>query len=181
MFAPTNGKLPTSTSTRGNLSQKPSAYKSDYNNNPKSIFISVESSQNIVNGKGTSTVKAIANDAATGTKLEDATIKLRITFASNDTSKLITSHDGVATYPTNLNPIPSHHYNLGFTASAQASAPGYISTSKTTSSLTSSTFGGTSSKQESILNSSSTQNLTQSILKDVRNKLKLAGIYASLG
>ncbi len=169
-------------STFSGHTQKPSAYKSDYNNNPKSIFISVESAQSVVNGKGTSTVKAIANDAATGTKLKDATIKLRITFASNGTSKLITSHNGMATYSANLNPIPSHHYNLGFTASAQASAPGYNSTSKTTtSSLTSSTFGGTSSKQESILNSSSTQNLTQSILKDVRNKLKLAGIYASLG
>jgi hypothetical protein len=162
--------------------QKPSTSKSNYNNNnPKSISISVESSQNVINGKGTSTVKAIANDAATGTKLENATIKLRITFASNGTSKLITSHDGVAIYSANLNPIPSRHNNLGFTASAQASAPGYISTSKTTtSSLSSSISGGTSGTQESILNSNSTENLTQSILKDVRNKLKLAGIYASL-
>lgn len=161
--------------------QKPSTSKSNYNNNPKSISISVESSQNVINGKDTSTVKAIANDAATGTKLENVTIKLRITFASNGTSKLITSHDGVAIYSANLNPIPSRHNNLGFTASAQASAPGYISTSKTTtSSLSSSISGGTSGTQESILNSNSTENLTQSILKDVRNKLKLAGIYASL-
>ncbi|MBV9179543.1 MAG: hypothetical protein JO297_21145 [Nitrososphaeraceae archaeon] len=168
--------------------QKPSTLKSNYNinnknkNNPKSISISVESSQNVINGKGTSIVKAIANDATTGTKLENATIKLRITFASNGTSKLITSHNGVARYSANLNPMPNHHNNLGFTASARASAPGYISTSKTTtSSLSSSISGGTSGTQGSILNSSSTENLTQSILKDVRNKLKLAGIYASLG
>ena len=169
-------------STFSGHTQKPSTSKNNYNNNRKSISISVQSSQNVVNGKGTSTVKVIANDAATGTKLENATIKLRITFASNGTSKLLTSHNGAAIYSVNLSPIPNHHNNLGFTASAQASAPGYISTSKTTtSSLSSSISGGTSSKQESILNNSSTENLTQSILKDVRNKLKLAGIYASIG
>jgi hypothetical protein len=155
--------------------QKPSTSKNNYNN-LKPISVSVESTQNVVNGKGISTVKAIANDVATGKKLEDATIKLRITFTSNGTSKLITSHNGVAIYSANLNPTPNHHNYLGFTASAQASAPGYISTSKTatTSSLSSTISGGTSSRQESILNSSSTANLTQSILNNVQNKLKHA-------
>jgi hypothetical protein len=155
--------------------QKPSTSKNNYNdNNLKSISVSVESTQNVVNGKGVSTVKAIANDAATGKKLENATIKLRINFTSNGTSKLIVGHNGVAVYSVNLNPGPNHHNDLGFTAFAQASAPGYISTSKTatTSSLTSSISGGTLDRQESILNSSSAQNLTQSILNDVQNKLK---------
>ena len=157
--------------------QKPSTSKSNYNgNNLKFMSVSVESTQNVVNGKGISTVKAIANDAATGKKLENATIKLRINFTTNGTSKLIVGHNGAAIYSANLNPTPNHHNDLGFTASAQASAPGYISTSKTTttSSLSSSTSGDTSSRQESILNSSSTANLTQSILNDVQNKLKHA-------
>jgi hypothetical protein len=161
--------------------QKPSTSKSNYN--LKSISVSVESTQNVVNGKGISTVKAIANDATTGKKLENAIIKLRITFTSNGTSKLIVGHNGVAIYSANLNQKPNYHNELGFTASAQASAPGYISTSKTAtmSSVSSSISGGTSSRQESILNNSSTANLTQSILNDVQNKLKHAGIYAFIG
>jgi len=162
--------------------QKPFTSKSNYYNNPKSLSVSVKSTQNVVNGKGTSTVKAIAIDAATGKKLENATIKLRITFISNGTSKLIVGHNGVAIYSSNLNPKLNHHNDISFTATAQASAPGYISISKTTtSSLSSSISGSTSSRQGSILNSSSSANLTQSILNDVQNKLEHAGIYASIG
>jgi len=169
-------------STFSEHAQKPSTSKSNYYIKQKSMSVSVESTQNVVNGKGTSTVKATANDAASGKKLENATIKLMITFTSNGTSKLIVGHNGLALYSTNLNPKLNHRNDLGFTASAQASAPGYISTSKTTtSSLSSSISGGTSSRQESILNSSSTANLTQSILNDVQNKLKHAGIYTSIG
>ena len=105
--------------------QKPSTSKNNYNdNNLKSISVSVESTQNVVNGKGISTVKAIANDATTGKKPENATIKLRINFTSNGTSKLIVGHNGVAIYSVNLNLKPNYHDDLGFTASAQASAPG---------------------------------------------------------
>lgn len=81
----------TSSGIRSNLTQTASTYHHNYNNNnnTKSISISIESSQNIVNGKGTSTIRAVANDAVTGGKIENALVKLNITFTSNGTSKEI--------------------------------------------------------------------------------------------
>jgi hypothetical protein len=57
------GKLTKSLSTSNNH---------NYDNNVKLLSISIQSSQNIVNGGGTSTVTAIAYDATTGKKIDNA-------------------------------------------------------------------------------------------------------------
>src|SRR5437763_1992523 len=67
------------------LTQPPSTSKYNYNNNnnqnAKPLSISIQSSQNIVNGRGTSSVTATAYDAATGKKIGNASVKLKITLA----------------------------------------------------------------------------------------------------
>lgn len=55
----------------------------NYDNNAKPLSISIQSSQNIVNGRGTSTVTAIGFDATTDKKIDNAIVKLKITFTSN--------------------------------------------------------------------------------------------------
>ena len=71
----------------------------NYDNNAKPLSISIQSSQNIVNGRGTSTVTAIAYDANTDKKIDNAIVKLKITFTSNDTSKeIVVGHNGEVTY-----------------------------------------------------------------------------------
>jgi len=89
--------------SRGNLSAKltrslSTSNNHNYGNNAKPLSISIQSSQNIVNGRGTSTVTAIAYDATTGKKIDNAVVKLKITFTSNDTSKEIVGHNGEVTY-----------------------------------------------------------------------------------
>jgi hypothetical protein len=158
----------TSSGIRSNLTQTASTSRHNYNNNnnnTKSISISTESSQNIVNGNGTSTVRAVANDATTGKKIENAIVKLNITFTSNGTSKEIVGHNGEATYSIELKPNSKSNSNLSFKVTAEASAPGYNSTSKaTTSSYSTSTSTSTitsnSINQKSIINSSNTANFT---------------------
>jgi len=66
----------------------------NYDNNAKPLSISIQASQNIVNGRGTSTVTAVAYDATTEKKIDNAIVKLKITFTSNDTSKEIVGHNG---------------------------------------------------------------------------------------
>jgi hypothetical protein len=156
----------TASGVRSNLTQTAPTYHHNYNNNnnnTKSISISIESSQNIVNGKGASTVRAVANDATTGKKIENATVKLNIAFTSNGTSKEIVGHSGEATYSVELK--PNSNGNLSFKATAEASAPGYNSTSKTTTSsysASTSTSSSTSNStnQKSIINSSNTASFT---------------------
>jgi hypothetical protein len=70
----------------------------------KPLSISIQSSQNIVNGRGTSTVTAIAYDPTTDKKIDNAIVKLKITFTSNDTSKEIVGHNGEVTYSTEIKP-----------------------------------------------------------------------------
>lgn len=91
----------------------------------------IHSSQNIVNGKGRSNITATAIDAATGSKLDMATVKLRITFGSNGTSKEIIGHNGEVSYSSEINPNSRHESNSHYNATVEASAPGYISTTKT--------------------------------------------------
>jgi NAD(P)-dependent dehydrogenase (short-subunit alcohol dehydrogenase family) len=74
----------------------------------------------------------------------NATIKLRITFPSNSTSKEIVSHNGQATYNAELN---QNSKNNNYNATAEASAPGYISTTNTT---TSSSTSITTSNSKSV-------------------------------
>ena len=108
-------------------------YNSD--NNAKPLSISIRSSQNIVNGRGTSTVTAIAYDATTDKKIDNAVVKVKITFTSNDTSKEIVGHNGEATYSAEIKPNSKDNSNIGFRTTVQAFAPGYISTSKASSYL----------------------------------------------
>ena len=127
-------KISTSGNVSSNLRQSTStfAYTSNYNNNnSKPLSLSIKSSQNIVNDKGRSNITATAYDSSTGRKLDNATIKLRITFPSNSTSKEIISHNGQATYNAELN---QNSKNNNYNATAEASAPGYISTTNTTTS-----------------------------------------------
>jgi hypothetical protein len=69
---------------------------------------------------------------------------------------------------------------MSFRATVEASAPGYISTSKTTTS-SSSSFTSKSAETSSSSHGGSIENLTQNILKDVQKKLKENGINATLG
>ena len=173
----------------GNLSAKltrsltaSNNHKPSNNHKSKPLSISIQSSQNIVNGRGTSTVTAIAYDATTGKKIDNAVVKLKITFTSNHTSKEIVGHNGEVTYSVEIKPNSKDNSNIAFRTSVQAFAPGYISTSKTSSySSSSSTLITTDdSQQESIINNNAFSNLTQNILKNVQNKLERNGIDFSL-
>jgi hypothetical protein len=154
----------------------------NYDNNAKPLSISTQSSQNIVNGRGTSTVTAIAYDAITGKKIDNAVVKVKIIFTSNDTSKEIIGHNGEVIYSAEIKPNSKDNSNIGFSTTVQAFAPGYISTSKASSySSSSSTLIMTdNSHQESIINNNASSNLTQNILKNVQNKLEQNGIDFSL-
>jgi hypothetical protein len=173
--------------SRGNLS--PTLTRSlstsnnhNYDNSAKPLSISIQSSQNIVNGRGTSTVTAIAYDATTDKKIDNAIVKLKITFASNNTSKEIVGHNGEVTYSAEIKPNSKDNSNIDFRTTVQAFAPGYISTSKASSySSSSSTLIMTdNSHQESIINNNASSNLMQNILKNVQNELEQNGIDFSL-
>lgn len=111
--------------------------------------------------KGTSIIKAIANDAATGKKIENAIVKLNITFTVNGTLKEIVGHNGEAIYYIELKPNSnSSNSSLSFKATAEASAPGYTSTTKTTTTssssfISTSTVISNNNSQKSIINRSS--------------------------
>ncbi|MDQ6667592.1 MAG: hypothetical protein M3Y53_05115 [Thermoproteota archaeon] len=171
------------------LTQSPSTSKYNYNNrNAKSLSISIQSAQNIVNGRGTSTITAIAYDANTGKKINNAIVKLMIVFTSNGTSKEIVGHSGEITYSAETKPNSKNSSTLNFKSTVQASAPGYISTSKTSSSsslsstsTSTSTSTMTSKSNQSIINNNGSDNLTQNILKNVQRQLKQNGIDIALG
>lgn len=77
-IATSSGSVPTK------LTQSPSTTKStsnySNNNNAKPLSISIQSSQNIDNGRGASTISAIAYDVVTGKKIDNAIVTLKITF-----------------------------------------------------------------------------------------------------
>jgi hypothetical protein len=154
----------------------------NYDNNAKPLSISIQSSQNIVNGRGTSTVAAIAYDATTDKKIDNAIVKLKITFTSNNTSKEIVGHNGEVTYSAEIKPNSKDNSNIDFRSTVQAFAPGYISTSKASSySSSSSTLIMTDNRhQESIINNNASSNLMRNILKNVQNELERDGIDFSL-
>jgi hypothetical protein len=154
----------------------------NYDNNAKPLSISIQSSQNIVNGRGTSTITAIAYDATTDKKIDNAIVKLKITFTSNDTSKEIVGHNGEVTYSAEIKPNSKDNSNISYRTAVQAFAPGYISTSKASSySSSSSTLIMTDdSNQESIINNNASSNLMRNIPKNVQNELERNGIDFSL-
>jgi hypothetical protein len=163
------------------LTQSPSATKStsnysNNNNNAKSLSISIQSSQNNVNGREASIISATAYDVLTGKKIANAIVKLKITFTSNGTSKEIVGHNGEVTYSAEIKPNSKDSSNISFRTTVQVSAPGYVSTSKTTTS-SSSMSTSNSNHQESIIN----DNLTRTLLKNVQKKLKQNGIDIALG
>ena len=168
----------------GNLSARSLSTSNNYNydNNAKPLSISIQSSQNIVNGRGTSTVTAIAYDATTDKKIDNAIVKLKITFTSNDTSKEIVGHNGEVTYSAEIKPNSKDNSNIGFRTKVQAFAPGYISTSKASSySSSSSTLIMTDNNhQESIINNNASSNLAQNIIENVQKELEQNGIDFSL-
>jgi hypothetical protein len=91
------------------LTHSPSTDKStsnyNYNNNAKPLSISIQSSQNIVNGRGASTITATVYDVVTGKKIDNAIVELKITFTSNGTSKEIVRRNGEVTYSAKIKPI----------------------------------------------------------------------------
>lgn len=153
-----------------------SASKTNNNNNNnkvKPLSISIQSSQNIVNGKGKSTVTAIAYDVTSGKKIDYAVVKLKITFISNGTTKMISGYKGEATYSVDIKPDSNDNNNHGsssgsFTTTVQAFAPGYNSAYKTT------TMAFNSSNNNSSSNSSTnnTNDLAYNIINDVKKKTK---------
>src|SRR5215471_11195449 len=153
----------------------PTSNNNNYYNNAKALSISIQSSQNVVNGRGTSTVTAIAYDATTDKKIDNAIVKLKITFTSNDTSKEIVGHNGEVTHSAEIKPNSKGNNNIDCRTTVQAFTPGYISTSKASSySSSSSTLIITDNgQQESIINNNSSSNLVQ-------NKLERNGIDFSL-
>jgi hypothetical protein len=164
-------------------SKSTSKYNYD-NSNPKRLSISIQSSQDIVNGRGTSTITAIAYDANTGKKISNAIVKLKIVFTSNGTTKEIVGHSGEITYSAEIKPNSKNSSNINFKTTVQASAPGYISTSKTSSSSSlssTSTSTMTSKSNQSMSNNNGSDNLTQNILKNVQRQLKQNGIEIPLG
>jgi hypothetical protein len=101
----------------GNLSAtltRSTSTSNDYDNNAKPLSISIQSSQNIVNGRGTSTVTAIAYDATTDKKIDNAVVKVKITFTSNYTSKEIVGHNGEVTYSAEIKPNSKDNSDIGF-------------------------------------------------------------------
>ena len=117
--------------------------KSSNNNNFKPLSISIQSSQNIVSGKGESIMSATAYDAISGKKIDNANLRMRVTFTSNGTTKEILSHNGEATYSGEIKPN-SNNDNGSFKATVQASAPGYTSAFKATTSGSASASATTS-------------------------------------
>jgi len=155
--------------------------KDNYDNNDKPLSISIQSSQNIVNDRGTSTVTAIAYDPSTDKKIDNAILKLKITFTSNDTFKEIVGHNGEVTYSAEIKPNSKDNSNIGFRTTVQAFAPGYISTSKGSSySSSSSTLIMTDNSHQESINNNASRDLTQNILKNIQNKLEQNGIDLSL-
>ncbi len=119
--------------------------------NPKPMSISIQSSQNIVNGKGESIMSAIAYDAISGKKIDNAILKMKITFNTNGTTKEISSHNGEITYSSQIKPNSKN--NIGdFKATVQASAPGYNSAFKAAGSASASASTSTSGSASATVN-----------------------------
>ena len=185
-----SNKIATSSNLSAKLTQSPSTSKStfnyNYNNSAKPLSISIQSSQNIVNGRGTSTITAIAYDGTTGKEIKNAVVRIKITFTSNSTSKEIVGHNGQVTYSVQIKPNSKNNSDIGFRTAILASAPGYISTSKTSSSYSSAstmTYLGSQQEEEeqSIINKNGSGELPQNILKNVQKKLEQNGIDFALG
>jgi hypothetical protein len=104
--------------------------QSNYDNNKsKTLSISIHSTQKIVNNKGKDVITAVAYDAKSGKKVNNATIKMKITFISDNTIKELYSNNGMVTYSNEITPNSNNKHGH-FTVTIQAYAPGYKSVSK---------------------------------------------------
>ena len=195
-----NNQTMTTTATTTTSSQ--SIDKSNNNQTGKEgkpLSISIQSSQNIVNGKGKATIRATAYDVMSGKKVDNAIVKLKVTFPYNATAKEISGYNGQAIYSIDIKPNSNNRNNSFIIVTAQASAPGYIYTAKT---MTTMAFNNNSSDNNSnslsITNNNnnnnkfhgngdndnnnnnnfgkSINNLADKIIKDVKKKLKNDGI-----
>jgi len=99
-------------------------------------------------------------------------VKLKITFTSNGTTKMISGDKGEVTYSVDIKPDSNSNNSHGsggngnFTTTVQASAPGYTSAYKTTTAMA---FSHSSSSTSS--SSSNISDLTDNIIKDVKKKI----------
>jgi hypothetical protein len=148
----------------------------------KTLSVSIKSSQTIVNGRGKLTISAIAYDATTGKKIENALVRLKILFSSNDTSKEIVGRNGEVIYSAEIKPDSKGSSNIAIRTTAQAFAPGYSAkTSLSSSSVITSNgsdsgsstafFSGDSGSSKDIINDNAS-NLAQNILRDVQKRLQ---------
>ena len=148
----------------------------------KPLSVSIKSSQTIVNGRGKITISAIAYDASTGKKIENALVRLKILFTSNDTSKEIVGHNGEVIYSAEIKPDSKGNTNIAIRTTAQGFAPGYSTKTSLSSSSTSITSNSSSSgSSKAIINNNASSNLAQNILRNVQKKLEQNGIDFSLG
>jgi hypothetical protein len=71
----------------------------------------------------------VAYDAKSGKKVNNATIKMKITFISDNTIKELYSNNGMVTYSNEITPNSNNKHGH-FTVTAQAYALGYKLVSK---------------------------------------------------
>ena len=151
----------------------------------KPLSVSIKSSETIVNGRGKLTKSAIAYDDTTGKKIENALVRLKILFTSNDASKEIVGHNGEVIYSVKIKPDLKGNTNMTIRTTAKAFAPGYSTKTSlspsSTSIITSNSSSSRSSKAIISSNSNVSSTLAQNILRNVQKRLEQNGIDFSLG
>jgi hypothetical protein len=154
-----------------------------YTGKGKPLSISIQSSsQNIVNGKGKATITAVAYDVTSGKKIDNAIVKLKVTFPYNATAKEISGYNGQVVYSIDIKPDSNNNNrnNSFIIVSAQASAPGYIYAAKTMATMAFNNnnndgFHGNDNNNNNHFGKN-INNLADKIIKDVKKKLKNGGI-----
>ena len=181
-----NNQTMTATTATTTTTSLQSIDKSNNNNTGKEgkpLSISIQSSsQNIVNGKGKATITAVAYDVTSGKKIDNAIVKLKVTFPYNATAKEISGYNGQAIYSIDIKPDTNNNNNNRnnsfIIVSAQASAPGYIYTGNA---MTTMAFNNNNDEFHGNDNNNNhfgknINNLADKIIKDVKKKLKNDGI-----
>jgi hypothetical protein len=151
-----------------------------YTGKGKPLSISIQSSQDVVNGKGKATIRATAYDVTSGKKVDNAIVKLKVTFPSNATAKEISGYNGQAVYSIDIKPDSNNNNrnNSFIIVTAQAAAPGYIYAAKA---MTTMAFNNNNDEFHGNDNNNNhfgknINNLADKIIKDVKKKLKNDGI-----
>jgi hypothetical protein len=171
----------TATTTTTTSSQSIDKSNNIYTGKGKPLSISIQSSQDVVNGKGKATIRATAYDVMSGKKIDDAIVKLNVTFPYNATAKEISGYNGQAIYSIDIKPDSNNNNNRNnsfIIVTAQASAPGYIYTGNA---MTTMAFNNNNDEFHGNDNNNNhfgknINNLADKIIKDVKKKLKNGGI-----